>query len=97
MYRAQYQALSPEGLVEEACRLRDALDQERKRSNALVDELRVAKEQSLAVQTQVEQEEEFLINKLMKRLEQLKKEKQLLATEVEQEEEFLTNTLQKKL
>jgi hypothetical protein len=33
-------------------------------------------------QTQVEQEEEFLINKLMKRLEQLKKEKQLLATEV---------------
>lgn len=89
--------MSPDALVDEACKLRDALDQERKRNSALTEELRAAKEQSLAVQSQVEQEEEFLINKLMKRLAQLKKEKQLLATEVEQEEEFLTNTLQKKL
>mmetsp|Transcript_41004 Transcript_41004/g.73698 ORF Transcript_41004/g.73698 Transcript_41004/m.73698 type:complete len:322 (-) Transcript_41004:313-1278(-) len=70
---------------------------ETRRANHAVEELRLVKEQNLAVHKQVEQEEEFITNKLMKRLEQLKKEKQVLANEVEQEEEFLTNTLQKRL
>ncbi|KAF8058410.1 hypothetical protein HT031_005534 [Scenedesmus sp. PABB004] len=89
--------MSREELVAEATRLQAALDKEKKVSGALSEELRRTREQNLAVQSQVEQEEEYITNKLMKRLEQLKKEKQQLATEVEQEEEFLTNTLQKKL
>lgn len=51
----------------------------------------------LLQQKQVEQEEEFLVNKLSKRLNQLKREKQTLANEVEQEEEYLVNNLQKRL
>lgn len=73
------------------------LERERRRSGTFAEELRLAKEQNLAVQTMVEQEEEYITNRLMKRLEQLKQEKQILANEVEQEEEFLTNTLQKRL
>jgi len=77
--------------------LKSQLMRETRRANNAIEELRLAKEQNLAVQKQVEQEEEYITNKLMKRLEQLKKEKQMIANEVEQEEEFLTNTLYKKL
>ncbi|KAI8475154.1 MAG: hypothetical protein J3K34DRAFT_405501 [Monoraphidium minutum] len=97
MYRDEYAMLGPDDLLKTACHLRNELEQERKRSNSYAESLKLAKEQSLAAQKQVEQEEEFITNKLMKRLEQLKREKQALATEVEQEEEMITNTLQKKL
>lgn len=97
MNAASYATMSHEELVQEACRLQQCLDKEKKVSAAYAEELKRTREQAMAVQSQVEQEEEYITNKLMKRLEQLKKEKQLLATEVEQEEEFLTNTLQKKL
>jgi len=86
-----------EDLQQEVVQLREQLTRETRRANNAIEELRVAREQNLAVHKQVEQEEEYITNKLMKRLEQLKKEKQLLANEVEQEEEFLTNTLHKKL
>jgi len=76
---------------------KEKLTKETRRANNAVEELRLAREQNLAVHKQVEQEEEYITNKLMKRLEQLKKEKQILVNEVEQEEEFLTNTLSKKL
>eukprot|EP00877_Chromochloris_zofingiensis_P010030 jgi/Chrzof1/5280/Cz15g20160.t1 len=97
MYRSEFANLNQEQLVEECCKLKEMLERERKRANTFAEELRMAKEQNLVVQKQVEQEEEFITNKLIKRLEQLKQEKQILANEVEQEEEFLTNTLQKKL
>eukprot|EP00878_Enallax_costatus_P002467 GHUV01002647.1.p1 GENE.GHUV01002647.1~~GHUV01002647.1.p1 ORF type:complete len:369 (+),score=116.05 GHUV01002647.1:294-1400(+) len=94
---SRFEQLSREDLLQEATRLQQALDKEKKVSAGYCEELKRQREQNLAVQSQVEQEEEAITNKLMKRLEQLKKEKQILATEVEQEEEFLTNTLQKKL
>ncbi|KIZ05702.1 coiled-coil domain containing 6-like protein [Monoraphidium neglectum] len=97
LYVEEYSSLDRDDLLKTACRLRNQLEQERKRSNSLAESLKLAKEQSLAAQKQVEQEEEFITNKLMKRLEQLKREKQALANEVEQEEEMITNTLQKKL
>ena len=72
MYRAQYASLSPEQLLEEVCKLKDAvraaaavrsvpethqptrvlctqLEQERKRSNGLADEVRMAREQTLTM------------------------------------------------
>eukprot|EP00879_Flechtneria_rotunda_P000646 GHRR01000760.1.p1 GENE.GHRR01000760.1~~GHRR01000760.1.p1 ORF type:complete len:359 (+),score=134.38 GHRR01000760.1:317-1393(+) len=97
MDKSSFEQLSREELVQEACRLQAALDKEKKVSNAYAEELRRTKEQNLAVQSQIEVEEECITNKLMKRLEQLKKEKQTLANEVEMEEELITNTLQKKL
>lgn len=83
--------------MEELRRVKEQYEMERRRSEGLATELRMAKELSVAVQKQVEQEEEYITNKLMKRLEELKRDKAKLATEVEREEEFLTNTLQKKL
>lgn len=47
---------------------------------------------SVPQQKQVEQEEEYLVNKLSKRLDQLKREKQTLANEVEQEEECASHS-----
>lgn len=86
-----------EQLVEELRRVKEQYELERRRSEGLALELRQAKEHNVAMQKQVEQEEEYITNKLMKRLEELKRDKAKLATEVEREEEFLTNTLQKKL
>ncbi|GMH41256.1 hypothetical protein BSKO_09166 [Bryopsis sp. KO-2023] len=88
---------SREEILEELFRVKDLVIQERKRSECYCEELRFQREQNLAAQTQVEQEEEFIINKMMKRLEDLKMEKQNLVNQVEQEEEFLTNNLQKRL
>jgi coiled-coil domain-containing protein 6 len=76
---------------------KELLAAEKRRSANYAEELRLLKLQNLAVQKQVEQEEEFITNKLMKRLQQLKDEKQTLANEVEHEEEYLVNTLQKRL
>lgn len=94
---AELTQLSHEDLLKEVIKYRDMYDRERRRSCSYQEELRVTKEQNLAVQKQVEQEEEFITNKLMKRLDQLKREKQTLVNEVEQEEEYLTNNLQKRL
>ncbi|CAD7705261.1 unnamed protein product [Ostreobium quekettii] len=95
--REDWEDASKEEVLDELARVRAMLEREKRRSGSFAEELRAAKEQSLAVQTMVEQEEEYITNRLMKRLEQLKQEKQILANEVEQEEEFLTNTLQKRL
>ncbi|KAK9844285.1 hypothetical protein WJX74_000437 [Apatococcus lobatus] len=76
---------------------RSSLEVERLRSTRYAEELRQAKEQSIALHKQVELEQECITLKLMKRLEQLKREKQNLANEVEREEEYLTNSLQKRL
>mmetsp|Transcript_30661 Transcript_30661/g.51621 ORF Transcript_30661/g.51621 Transcript_30661/m.51621 type:complete len:385 (-) Transcript_30661:65-1219(-) len=84
-------------LEEKNRELQSQLDRERKRSYAYQQEIRMLKEQSISVQSQIELEEEAITNKLMKRLSTLKHEKQAMANEVEQEEEFLTNTLQKRL
>mmetsp|Transcript_31718 Transcript_31718/g.80867 ORF Transcript_31718/g.80867 Transcript_31718/m.80867 type:complete len:316 (-) Transcript_31718:1223-2170(-) len=77
--------------------LREKLEREQHRSAALVEELRLAKEQNVACQTAAEIEEEAITLKLMRKLDALRKEKALRLAEVEQEEEFLTNTLQKRL
>lgn len=82
---------------QELQQLRTQLEAERRRNAALEHELRLAKQQTLAVQQQVEQEEEFITNHLFKRLEHLQEEKQNLATEVERQESYLVNTLQKRL
>lgn len=58
------------------------LEVERLKSTRYAEELRQAKEQSIALHKQVELEQECITLKLMKRLEQLKREKQNLANEV---------------
>lgn len=52
---------------------------------------------SVTIQQQAEQEEEFISNTLLKKIQKLKQEKESLAINYEQEEEFLTNDLTKKL
>ncbi|CAD7701888.1 unnamed protein product [Ostreobium quekettii] len=86
-----------DGVLDELERTMGMLEREKRRSGSFAEELKTVREQSLAAQALVEQEEEYIISRLVKRLEQLKREKQMLASEVEQEEEFLTNTLQKRL
>ncbi|KAL3143243.1 hypothetical protein ABBQ38_002094 [Trebouxia sp. C0009 RCD-2024] len=90
-------SLSREDLVRRIQQAEQQLHQEQRKSSKLYEELKAAKEQNILVQTQAEQEEEFIVNKLMKRLDQLKREKQVLANEVEQEEEYLVNNLQRRL
>ncbi|KAG2447788.1 hypothetical protein HYH02_007245 [Chlamydomonas schloesseri] len=94
---AELAALSKEELVVKYKKLNEQADHERRRADGLQEELRLAREHNIAVQKQIEQEEEYITNKLMKRLDQLKREKAVLASEVAQEEEFLANTLQKRL
>eukprot|EP00884_Botryococcus_braunii_P019655 jgi/Botrbrau1/6373/Bobra.0098s0032.1 len=88
---------SREELLEVIKGVREQLEVQTRKANNYAEELRQQKEQNLAVQKQIEIEEECITNKLMKRLEALKREKQVLATEVETEEEFLVNNLQKRL
>ncbi|CAK0787528.1 hypothetical protein CVIRNUC_010748 [Coccomyxa viridis] len=78
-------------------RARQELEQERRKSNGLVQALQREKEQHFNIQQQIEQEEEHIANRLLKRLDQLKQEKQVLATECEIEEEYLVNNLQKRI
>jgi len=78
-------------LIKELEETKELLAAEKRRSRNYAEELRLLKVRNLAVQKQVEQEEEFITNKLMKRLQQLKDEKQTLANEVEHEEEYLVN------
>lgn len=86
-----------DSLVKELQETKELLAAEKRRSRNYAEELKMLKVRNLAVQKQVEQEEEFITNKLMKRLQQLRDEKQNLANEVEHEEEYLVNTLQKRL
>ncbi len=72
---AEFRSLKPQALCVQ-------LESERLRSTRYAEELRQAKEQSIALHKQVELEQECITLKLMKRLEQLKREKQNLANEV---------------
>lgn len=62
-----------------ACPCRLQLESEKRRSSQLAEEVKRTKEQSLAVQKQVEQEEEYITNKLLQRLAELKKVRRLAA------------------
>ncbi|GAX84657.1 hypothetical protein CEUSTIGMA_g12078.t1 [Chlamydomonas eustigma] len=87
---------SAEYVITDATDLKNALQmltQERKRADSLTDQLKVAKQQYVNIQLQLEQEEEAITNKLMKRLDQLRKEK----LEMEAEEEVLTQTVERRL
>lgn len=64
---------------------------------ALTEENKELRRNSVTIQQQAEQEEEFISNTLLKRIQRLKQEKESLAINYEQEEEFLTNDLTKKL
>lgn len=88
---------SKEELVAMLQEAKSQIEVERRRAAGYQGQLKTAKENHFNIQKQVEQEEEFLVNKLSKRLNQLKREKQTLANEVEQEEEYLVNNLQKRL
>lgn len=63
----------------------------------LTEENKELRRNSVTIQQQAEQEEEFISNTLLKRIQRLKQEKESLAINYEQEEEFLTNDLSKKL
>mmetsp|Transcript_14545 Transcript_14545/g.31670 ORF Transcript_14545/g.31670 Transcript_14545/m.31670 type:complete len:245 (-) Transcript_14545:810-1544(-) len=82
---------------DELSRAKIEATQQRRRADALEEELRLAKQQYVLVQTQLEQEEECITNKLIKRLDELKKEKAQLVCEVEQEEELVSATLRTRL
>lgn len=64
---------------------------------ALTEENKELRRNSVNIQQQAEQEEEFISNTLLKKIQRLKQEKESLAINYEQEEEFLTNELTKKL
>lgn len=64
---------------------------------ALTEENKELRRNSVTIQQQAEQEEEFISNTLLKKIQRLKQEKELLAINYEQEEEFLTNDLSRKL
>jgi len=80
-------------LEEQLKRAKEQALHEKQRADGLELELKHAKEQYVAIQTQLEQEEEAITNKLIKRLDLLKKEK----ADMEAEEELLTTTLEKRL
>lgn len=63
----------------------------------LTEENKELRRNSVTIQQQAEQEEEFISNTLLKKIQRLKQEKESLAINYEQEEEFLTNDLSKKL
>lgn len=63
----------------------------------LTEENKELRRNSVTIQQQAEQEEEFISNTLLKRIQRLKQEKESLAINYEQEEEFLTNDLSRKL
>lgn len=63
----------------------------------LTEENKELRRNSVCIQQQAEQEEEFISNTLLKKIQRLKQEKESLAINYEQEEEFLTNDLSKKL
>ena len=63
----------------------------------LIEEVKELRRNSVSIQQQAEQEEEFISNTLLKRIQRLKQEKESLAISLEQEEEFLTNDLTRKL
>jgi coiled-coil domain-containing protein 6 len=63
----------------------------------LTEENKELRRNSVNIQQQAEQEEEFISNTLLKKIQRLKQEKESLAINYEQEEEFLTNDLTKKL
>lgn len=64
---------------------------------ALTEENKDLRRNSVTIQQQAEQEEEFISNTLLKKIQRLKQEKESLAINYEQEEEFLTNELSRKL
>lgn len=64
---------------------------------ALTEENKELRRNSVTIQQQAEQEEEFISNTLLKKIQRLKQEKESLAINYEQEEEFLTNDLSRKL
>lgn len=63
----------------------------------LTEENKELRRNSVNIQQQAEQEEEFISNTLLKKIQRLKQEKESLAINYEQEEEFLTNDLTKKI
>jgi len=91
------QTPSYEDLAKRVSELQKDLTLEKQRNSVINEELKRLRSANVALQAEVEQEEEFITNKLTKRLAELQGEKERLALEVELEEEFLTNTLQKKL
>lgn len=77
--------------------LKQELEVLRLRVANLTEENKGLKRNSVTIQQQAEQEEEFIANTLLKRIQRLKQEKESLAINYEQEEEFLTNDLSRKL
>ena len=73
----------------ELAQARIDLAQEQRRTRSLEDELRSARERSLAAQKQLEEEEELVTNKLMKRLAGLQAEREALRARVTEEEEHI--------
>lgn len=63
----------------------------------LTEENKELRRNSVTIQQQAEQEEEYISNTLLKKIQMLKQEKESLAINYEQEEEFLTNDLSRKL
>jgi len=77
--------------------LRRELTTEKVRTKTLTEEIKNVKAELVKLQSVVEQEDEYRVNKLSKTLDQLKKEKSELLVLVEQEEEYITNTLSRRL
>lgn len=77
--------------------LESQIDALKVRVAALTEENKELRRNSVTIQQQAEQEEEFISNTLLKRIQRLKQEKESLAINYEQEEEFLTNDLTRKL
>jgi len=82
---------------EECVSLRKQIELLRQKVANLTEENKELRKNSVTIQQQAEQEEEFISNTLLKRIQRLKQEKETLAINYEQEEEFLTNDLTKKL
>jgi len=77
--------------------LQEELDVEKHRNMQLQQEIERLKSQQIAHHIEVEQEEEFMMNRLIKNLSNLQKEKDRLLIQLEEEQEFLTNNLQRRL
>lgn len=82
---------------EECVSLRKQIETLRQKVANLTEENKELRKNSVSIQQQAEQEEEFISNTLLKRIQRLKQEKESLAINYEQEEEFLTNDLTRKL
>jgi adenine-specific DNA methylase len=83
--------------LDEISRLRSILEEERKKNEILVQELKETKELQFRLAKESESEEEKISNFLLRKIDALKDEKKRIIRECEEEEEFLINSLQRKL